>query len=200
MLFRLISIQPTVIQRIAQTVRDDPGGRRRAVIVGAQLGLLWAVIGRIWMRLISEEQVFSPPGTLFILIVVSGFGAAAGYAFAARRVPAPSRAKRWWHRLLAYVPFLGMGPFAIFFLGHFAYAWRASRPGARRLLRSALGAVAVLVPAFWTLVFISQQPRDLGWASAILYLALGYLIYVALRFALEPAEEAPVRPPPAALA
>ncbi len=200
MLFRLVTIQPSFIRAIARRVRLAPGGRRRAVIVGAQLGLLWGVIGRIWMRLLAEEPVFSPPGTLFILIVVSGFGAAAGYAFAARRIPATSRARRWWHRLLAYVPFLGMGPFVIFFLGHFACAWRANRPGARRLLRIPLGVVAVLVPAFWTFVFITQRPQDLGWASAVLYLALGYLIYVALRFALEPAEDAPVRPPPAALA
>ena len=49
------------------------------MLVGAQLGLAWAIVGRIWMRLISEEQVFSPVGTLLILLVVSGFGAAAGY-------------------------------------------------------------------------------------------------------------------------
>ena len=79
------------------------------------------------MRLISEEQVFSVGGTIFILIVVTGFGAAAGYAFAVRRGAAgrgvpTSRLKRWWHRLLAYVPLLGMGPFAVLFLGQFALA------------------------------------------------------------------------------
>ena len=82
-----------------------------------------------------------------------------------------------------------MGPFAIFFLGQFAYAWRVSRPSSRRAVRFLLGVAAILVPAFWTLIFISQHPGGSGWASAILYLALGYLIYVALRFALEPTEE-----------
>jgi len=199
MLIRLAAIQSDVIQRVASTV-SEPGGRRRAILVGAQLGLLWAVIGRVWMRLISEERVFSVPGTIFILAVVSGFGAAAGYAFVARRSSTSSRLKRWWHRLLAYVPFLGMGPFAIFFLGHFAFAWRTSRPRSRRVVRFLLGAVAIVIPAFWTLVFVSQQPDGLGWASAILYLALGYLIYVSLRFALEPGYEERDVQPPAALA
>lgn len=201
MLIRLAAIQSDVIQRLARATGSEPGGRRRAVLVGAQLGLLWAVIGRVWMRLISEEQVFSVGGTIFILLVVTGFGAAAGYAFHARRSTAASRAKRWWHRLLAYVPFLGMGPFVIFFLGHFAYAWRMSRPQAGRFARILLGAAAIIVPAFWTLVFVSQEPSGAGWASAILYLTLGYLLYVSLRFALEPSEAArTVTPPPAALA
>ena len=189
MLFRLASIQPDVIQRVAYVVGEDAGGRRRAIIVGAQLGLLWAAIGRVWMRLISEEQVFSVGGTIFILVVVAGFGAVAGYAFAARRsVGSPSRLRRWWHRFLSYVPFLGMGPFVIFFLGQFALAWRISRPQARRLIRWPLTATGVLVPAFWTLVFVAREPNGVGWASALLYLALGYLIYVSLRFALTPAE------------
>lgn len=200
MLIRLAAIQSEVIQRVARTVGSDPRGRRRAVLVGAQLGLLWAVIGRVWMRLISEEQVFSVPGTVFIVIVVTGFGAAAGYAFHARRSASSSRFKRWWHRLLAYVPFLGMGPFAVFFLGHFAYAWRVSRPRIGRIRRFLLGTAAILVPAFWTLVFVSQEPNGTGWASAILYLTLGYLLYVSLRFALEPSEEVRVTQPPAALA
>ena len=200
MLFRLAAIQPNVIQRVARSVRDEPGGRRRAILIGAQLGLLWAIVGRIWMRTISEEQVFSVPGTIFILIVVSGFGAMAGYAFAARRTATPGRFKRWGQRLMAYVPFLGMGPFAIFFLGHFALAWRTSRPSAGRVLRFALGAAAIVIPAFWTIVFATQRPDGFGWASALLYLSLGYLLYVSLRFALEPTEAEPVRPPPAALA
>jgi len=200
MLIRLAAIQSDVIQRMARAVGSDPGGRRRAVFVGAQLGLVWAVIGRVWMRLISQEQVFSVPGTAFILIVVSGFGAAAGYAFVARRSGSRSRLKRWWHRLLAYVPFLGMGPFAIFFLGQFAFAWRMSRPRAGRFVRFLLGAMAIVLPAFWTFVFVSQEPTGTGWASAILYLALGYLLYVSLRFALEPSEDTTIEAPPAALA
>ena len=36
---------------------------------------------------------------------------------------------------------------------------------------------------------VSQDPNDLGWASAILYLSLGYLMYVSLRFALDPTED-----------
>jgi hypothetical protein len=188
MLIRLAVIQPDLISRAAAYVRARPDGARRAAIVGAQLGLLWAIVGRVWMRLISEQRIFSVPGTLFILIVVSGFGAAAGYAFARRRTPSPSRLRRWWHRLLAYVPFLGMGPFAIFFVGQLAFAWRMSHPRSSRLIRWILAAAATLATAFWTLVFISQDPAGPGWASALLYLILAYILYLTLRFTLAPGD------------
>ena len=84
-----------------------------------------------------------------------------------------------------------MGPFTVFFAGHLAFAWRESRPRSRRIVRWLLGGVAVLIPAFWTLVFISQEPDGAGWASALLYLSLGYLLYVSLRFALEPTSAEP---------
>ena len=87
MLPRAFWIPPELIARAAAAIDDDAHGVRRAVLRGVQLGLLWAIVGRIWMRQISDEQIFSVGGTLFILIVVSGFGAAAGYAFAVRRPP-----------------------------------------------------------------------------------------------------------------
>ncbi|MDA0353421.1 MAG: hypothetical protein O3A10_14615 [Chloroflexi bacterium] len=190
MLFRLAAIQSELIERVAQAA-GEPGGRRRAMVIGAQLGLLWAIVGRVWMRLISDERVFSVPGTIFILVVVSGFGGAAAYAFVARRSPSGSRLRRWWHRLLAYVPFVGMGPFAIFFLGQFALAWRGSRARTGRAVRWLLAAAGAVVTGFWAVIFVATDPSGLGWASALLYLLLGYLIYVSLRFALEPTDRQP---------
>ena len=85
MLPRAVWIPSELIARLARLVDQRPDGVRRAVLRGAQLGLLWAILGRIWMRQISDDPTFSVPGTVFILVVVSGFGALAGYAFAVRR-------------------------------------------------------------------------------------------------------------------
>ena len=52
---------------------------------GAGLGLLWGVGARLWMRLISTDPEFSIAGTAYILTVATLFGAAAGWAWAARR-------------------------------------------------------------------------------------------------------------------
>ena len=90
-----------------------------------------------------------------------------------------------------------MGPFVVFFLGQAAYAWRNSHPAAGRAVRLLVGGGAVLVIGFWTLVFVSQNPEGGGWASGLLYLALGYLLYTAMRFALEPVGHDAERPPSA---
>ena len=168
---------------------------RLAVLRGAQLGLLWAIVGRVWMRLLSEQEIFSVGGTILIFLVVSGFGALAGYAFAVRRRPtgagARGRARRWLVRFFAFVPFLGMGPFAVFFAGNFLYALVSAHGGWRRLVRWPLAVLGALFSAFWTLVFISQNPEGPGWASAVLYLGLGYLLFVALRFAFSPGAAQP---------
>jgi hypothetical protein len=185
MIPRFVWLPPELIARLAEGIDDDPHGVRRAVLRGAQLGLFGAIVGRVWMRLISEQQVFSLPGTLLILIVVSGFGALAGWAFAVRRRPR-GRIRRWLFRFLAFVPFLGMGPFVVFFLGNFVYAVTSGR-GWRRLVRWPLLALGALLSGFWTLVFVTQNPEGLGWASAVLYLAVGYLLFVSLRLALDPA-------------
>ena len=185
MIPKFVWMPPDLIARLAERIDDDSHGVRRAVLCGAQLGLLGAIVGRVWMRLISEQQVFSVPGTLFIVIVVSGFGALAGWAFAVRRRPR-GRIRRWLFRVLALVPFLGMGPFVVFFLGNLVYAVTSGR-GWRRLVRWPLLGLGALLAGFWTLVFISQNPDGTGWAAALLYLAIGYLLFVSLRFALDPA-------------
>lgn len=67
-----------------------------AVLGGAGLGLVWGIIARLWMRLITTTPEFSIPGTMGILMVTTVFGAWAGLAFAARR--------RGWRGLGHYLP------------------------------------------------------------------------------------------------
>ncbi len=182
-MLRNIALRPSFIARLATFVERNPAGTRRAVFVGALLGLAWALPGRLWMRLITDkEPQFTVAGTLFIFIVVSGFGAAAGYAFA-RRGKATRRFRRWFDRALAFIPVAGLGPGLIFFVPGVAFAIAAARRNSRRWLRIALLVVGCLSGAFWTLVMLSN---DRPLATVLIYLLLGYLVYVALRFALEP--------------
>jgi len=67
-----------------------------AVLGGAGLGVVWGILARVWMRLISTNPEFSISGTAAILIIATIFGACAGFAFAARR--------RGWRRWGHYVP------------------------------------------------------------------------------------------------
>ncbi len=182
-MLRSVAIKPSLIARLAASVERDPRGTRRAVFVGALLGLAWALPGRLWMRLITDkEPQFTVAGTLFIFVVVSGFGAAAGYAFA-RRGKATRRFRRWFDRGLAFVPVAGLGPGLIFFVPGVAFAIAAARRESRRWLRTGLVVVGCLSGAFWTLVMLAN---DRPLATVVIYLLLGYLVYVAVRFALEP--------------
>ena len=186
MLPRALWIPTELIARAAEAIDEDEHGVRRTILRGMQLGLVWAIVGRIWMRQIADERMFSVPGTIFIFIVVSGFAAAAGYAFAQRR-RRWGRSRRWLHRFLAFVPVLGMGPFVVFFLGNAVCALLGAHEGWRRLVRWPLLGLGAAITAFWTLVFVGQNPDGQGWASALLYLGLSYLLFVSLRFALDPA-------------
>jgi len=182
-MFRKVTIQPDLIARWATVAQRSPGGTRRAVFVGALLGLAWAIPGRLWMRLIAEDEpVFSAGGTIFIFVVVSGFGAAAGYGFA-RRGRATRRLRRWFDRGLAFLPVAGLGPGLIFFVPGIAFAIVAVRRNSRRWVRVGLLVIGVLTGAFWTLFMLAT---DVPVVAALIYLLLGYLVYVALRFALEP--------------
>ena len=67
-----------------------------AVLGGTGLALVWAIVARIWMRLISTKPEFSIPGTVGILLIASIFGAGTGLAYAARR--------RGWRRWGHYLP------------------------------------------------------------------------------------------------
>ena len=182
-LFRTLAIRPAVIARCRRAVDADRHGVRRAMLFGAALGLLWAMPARLWMRLITDQEpVFSIGGTLFIFIVVSGFGAAAGYAFAVRPRVFPGRIRRWSSRGLAFVPFAAMGPGLIFFGGLAPLALAITRRGWRRRYRIALYGAGGLLLTFATLVMTSA-----GAIATLIFVFLSYLLFLSLRFALEPA-------------
>ena len=196
---RLATIPPDYVQRMRAKVDGSAHGTRNAVLAGAGVGLGFALVLRLWMRLITgQEPVFTIGGTIFIFVVVSGFGAAAGYAFAVRH-RTRRRARRFVERSMGFVPMLGMGPFMVFFLGGAIFAWLQSRQLSRRWMRWGLMALGVLVTGFWTLVFFAGgEDRDPSLLRPLMYLAIGYVLYVSLRFALtrtEPAQRPSVPAP-----
>ena len=67
-----------------------------AMLRGAGFGLLWGIVARLWMRLISTNPQFSIEGTAYILMVATLFGAWTGLALTARR--------RVWTGWRQYVP------------------------------------------------------------------------------------------------
>ncbi|MDR7253905.1 hypothetical protein J2X46_002895 [Nocardioides sp. BE266] len=68
---------------------------------GALLGLVVAVLARLWMRLISDDPEFTWGGTIAILVVFTIFGACTGLVGAAL-----SRGRSGWWRVAA-IPGLG---------------------------------------------------------------------------------------------
>ena len=177
---RRIWVRPEVIARFEENVRANPHGVRLAILFGASLGLTWALLGRLWMRLISDDPVFSVGGTIFIFVVVSGFGAAAGYAFSQRGKPAAGRFRGWFKRGLAFVPFLGMGPGLIFYGGRFPLALVSAKRGWRRLYRVPLLLAGGLFTTLIAVVMLSD-----GLLTAVLFVVLGYILFFSLRLALE---------------
>jgi hypothetical protein len=73
------------------------------VIGGAWLGLLWGIVMRAWMRLISTDPEFSWSGTLFILAAATVAGAVLGLARLRRR----SGGQGWWR--LSVLALVGLG-------------------------------------------------------------------------------------------
>ncbi|MFQ5381297.1 MAG: hypothetical protein ACE5EF_06710 [Dehalococcoidia bacterium] len=179
-----LTIPPDLVQQFRRRVDADPRGVRSAALAGAAVGLCSAVVLRAWMRLITEQEpVFTVAGTGLIFLVVSGFGAAAGYAFAVRHRPR-GRIRARAERLLGFVPMLGMGPFMVFFAGSAILAWLPSHREARRWLRWALAGIGIIVTGFWILIFMAGgEDRDPSLARPLLYLAVSYPLFVSLRFA-----------------
>jgi len=77
----------------------------RYAATGLLLGVVWGVVARIWMRLISTSPEFSWAGTLFILLGAGIVGLALGVVHAARR----RGASGWWRLLGVFVPLLFAG-------------------------------------------------------------------------------------------
>ena len=74
----------------------------RGLVVGMGLGLVWGVVARVFMRLLTTTPSFSWSGTLFILGLAAVAGACLGLVHAAR----VAGRSRWWR--LAALPALAL--------------------------------------------------------------------------------------------
>jgi hypothetical protein len=72
----------------------DRLSRPQLVLAGVAGGLVWGILARLWMRLISTDPEFTWSGTIMILIVTTLFGLGVGGAAAGRRSP-----RRWVRRV-----------------------------------------------------------------------------------------------------
>ena len=72
----------------------DRLNRPQLVLAGVAGGLVWGILARLWMRLISTDPEFTWSGTIMILIVTTLFGLGVGGAAAGRGSP-----RRWVRRV-----------------------------------------------------------------------------------------------------
>jgi hypothetical protein len=149
----------------------------RGAALGAALGIVWGVLARTWMRLISDEPEFTWSGTLAIIGLAAVLGAGVGIVHATRRQGRNS----WW--TLAVLPGLllfmspGMLLAPAFLLGGPAFVGRG------RVLRI-VGWVAIAAPVLAMLLFAIGEPSfetdpDLGGLAV----ALGGFALMALSLA-----------------
>ena len=138
----------------------------RGAALGAALGIVWGVLARTWMRLISDEPEFTWSGTLAIIGLAAVLGGGVGIVHATRR----QGRNGWW--TLAVVPGLllfmspGMLLAPAFLLGGPAFVGRG------RALRI-IGWVAISAPVLATLFFAVGEPSfeadpDLGGLAVVL--------------------------------
>lgn len=144
-----------------------------AVLSGAGCGLLWGIVARIWMRLISTNPEFSIEGTAYILIVATLFGASTGLAFSARQ-----RAWRGWRQ---YVP---RSLVVIFFL---SFGVAGGIPLMLTMLIFTLGITQSPIIGLWVvtgLTLLVRMATDINipqWlADSLLISAVGFTVWTWL--------------------
>jgi hypothetical protein len=166
--------------------------KRTYVLRGAAAGLAWGVLGRIWMRTVSQDPQFTVGGTGLIFLVFTGLGALTGLSIYWRRFGTERR--MLVVRGAAWAPFLLMGPFMPLFLPGLGLAalrthveWGQWR---QRLVKwSSWGLLSLLA-----LIMLGAEQGP-GLLSAALYLLLAWALYFSNRIALTIRRRAPTGPP-----
>ncbi len=166
--------------------------KRTCVLRGAAAGLALGILGRIWMRTISQDPQFTVGGTGLILIVFAGLGALTGLSIAWRRFGTGRR--MLVVRGVAWAPFLLMGPFMLLFLpGLGLAALRSHRDwgkGRRRIVQWSSWALL----GFLVLIMLGADQGP-GLVAATLYLLLAWALYFSNRIALSIARRSPPEQP-----
>jgi hypothetical protein len=169
-----------------RAVSAPPASRR---IVGAFLagGLLWGVVARAWMRLISADPEFTWSGTLFIVVAFTIAGCAQGVAWAVRQRGWP----RWTQAIvralaLVLVLPLGSGAGVVMLPAIVTGSLAVGCTGWPRWLRLALATVAVVN----ALAMIPLLHQDLSWSRTI----VGWLTMVPLYAVIVAAVSLTLRP------
>ena len=132
----------------------------RGLVKGAGLGLVWGVVARVFMRLLTTAPSFSWSGTLFILGLAALAGACFGLVHAAR----VAERSRWWR--LAALPALALfaGPGMV--LAPAAIGMAMVLRG--RWVVRVVGAVVVTGPSPLIAVLSAETagaPRPSSWVS-----------------------------------
>jgi hypothetical protein len=212
------SYLPIILQRLAETRRwladggrtvitnvlaygdsllapAPPGtlaSKRTYVLRGAAAGLTLGILGRIWMRTISQDPQFTVGGTGLIFLVFTGLGALTGLSIYWRRFGTERR--MLVVRAAAWAPFLLMGPFMPLFLPGLGLAelrahleWGRWR---RRLVKWSSWALL----SFLVLIMLGAEQGP-GLIAAALYLLLAWALYFSNRIALTIRRRAPLVPP-----
>jgi len=142
---------------------------RRSAFAGLGLGLLWGMVARLWMRLISHNPEFSWTGTLSILLVTTVSGLFLGLVRGARR----EGRRRWWR--LAGIPALAtfLSPGMVFLPAAVLGGWALSGRWPR-WLRATVGPLGVAVTA--TLAWLLESSDEAGRAPKALPVLLGSVL------------------------
>jgi hypothetical protein len=158
------------------------------LILGGASGMLWGIVARIWMRLISDRPEFSWGGTLWIVVAFACLGGLAGWTRAARR----AGGQGWRLGALRIIAFLAVVPLAtgagaflvvgVVVPGALALGQRRWWPAARLLL----ALFAALATATISYLFVREKSMLLAPVSVPLFLLIGWVLVAWVRASLDP--------------
>lgn len=159
-----------------------------SIINGALLGLAWATLFRLWMRLVSDKPEFSVSGTAMLLGAAMLVGGCAGLSYATRRRGVSRRA--WVSRLVSIGSFaaLGIGPGMIVMPTILFATLALARKKWHPLIRALCGLTALLGVGLIAKIILSFWPPAPSAIYLSLYLIFLYPAIIAMRMGVAEAE------------